>query len=164
MTLKKTQNTQNTLSKNRCTHWNLNLGFLKAFLHKFLVTSCARRELFSIYLMLTSNSRSDLHILSKDLSNLSPEISFHVWRGMVWRFKFVNGLTRFTHSTALKICFSVQTPQIGILKGEKRKNGGEVTEQQNIQNKKIPEQQKMSACFCSKKCTLMRGCTNERFC
>ena len=115
--------------------------------------------------MLTSNCQSDRRILSKDLSNLSPEISFYtVCMGMVWQFKFVNELTRFTHSTPLKICFIVQTPQIGILKGEKRKNGGEVTEQQNIQNKKIPEQQKMSACFCSKKCTLMRGCTNERFC
>ena len=80
---------------------------------------------------------------------------------MVWHFKFVNEWTRFTHSTPLKICFSVQTPQIGILKGEK--NGGEVTEQQNIQNKKLPRTTK-NVSFCSKKCTLMRGCTNERFC
>ena len=128
--------------KNRCTHWNLNLGFLKAFLHKFLVTSCARRELFSIYLMLTSNSRSDLHILSKDLSNLSPEISFHVWRGMVWRFKFVNGLTRFTHSTALKICFSVQTLQIGILKGEKRKIGEKSENNEIFKTKKSQNNKK----------------------
>ena len=80
---------------------------------------------------------------------------------MVWHFKFVNESIRFTHSTPLQICFSVQSPQIGM--GEKRKNGGEVTEQPNIQNKKILEQQK-NVSFCSKKYTLMRGCTNERFC
>ena len=148
MTLKKHKKHKIHFQKNRCTDWNLNLEFLKAFLHKFLVTSCARRELFSIYLMLTSNSRSDLHILSKDLSNLSPEISFHVWRGMVWRFKFVNGLTRFTHSTDLKICFSVQTLQIGILKGKEKWGRSQRTTKYSKQ--KSPRTTKNVSFFCKK--------------
>ena len=138
------------------------MGFLKAFLHEFLVTLCARNCSRSTWCwLLIANLISTSY---QKIYPISPEISFHtVCRGTVRQFKFVNELTRFTHSTPLKICFIVQTPQIGILKGEKRKNGGEVTEQQNIQNKKLPRTTK-NVSFCSKKYTLMRGCTNERFC
>ena len=141
----------------------MNFWFLKAFLHKFLVTLCARRR---------NSSRSTwCWLLIADLIGtynqkiypISLQRSLFTLYAGEWFGTFVNELTRFTHSTPLKICFIVQTPQIGILKGEKRKNGGEVTEQQNIQNKKLPRTTK-NVSFCSKKYTLMRGCTNERFC
>ena len=60
---------------------------------------------------------------------------------MVWQFKFVNELTRFTHSTPLKICFIVQTPQIGI----KGKMGEKSQNNKIFKTKNYPEQQKMSA-------------------
>ena len=94
-------------------------------------------------------------------------ISFHtVCRAMVWQLKCVN--TRCTHLNTfekLKVLLCVQSTDVfGRLNGEKmgRSDG---TEQQNIQKKPrySPEQQK-NVSFCRKKCALMRGCTNERFC
>ena len=161
MTLKKHKKTQNTLSKNCCTNCNLNFWFLKAFLHKFLVTLCARRR---------NSSRSTwCWLLIADLIGtynqkiypISLQRSLFTLYAGEWFGTFVNELTRFTHSTPFKICFSVQTLQIGILKGEKRKNGEKSENNRIFKTKKSQNNKKVS--FCSKKCTLMRGYTNERF-
>ena len=138
------------------------MEFLKAFLHKFLVTLCARRGNCSQSTWCWLLIADLIWTFYQKIYPISLQRSLFMYGGewfgasnlwMDWQDLHTQQLWKFVLGFKL----------YRLAYWRERKNGEEVREQRNIQNKNVPEQQKMSA-FSVKKCTLMRGCTNERFC